>query len=148
MLRAIGRRTTSYEKFVDMLELADKLGVGVGAVLELGQLLAGPGEHVALHLEFLAGHQIELGKAAGEQGTGIFLQIAGRTVGKQLRHFGADFVEDLRIGHGRTPVHDRGHSGRPGARSECSTGSARRDGMPMHPNGAPTWCNIPTWCAR
>jgi hypothetical protein len=57
-----------------------------------------------LNIEFLAGDQVHLLENAGQHGLDVLLDIAGRRVGKQGAHLGAEFFKNLGIEHGGSSV--------------------------------------------
>jgi hypothetical protein len=67
---------------------------------ERHEFFAGAGQHFALHVEFLTGHQIQFGEQAGQRGTHVLLDLAGGRRGQQGRDAGGHFIEQFRIQHG------------------------------------------------
>jgi hypothetical protein len=61
--------------------------------LELLELGARAREHLALHVEFLARHQVEAAERRGEQRAQVFLEVRGRTARENFPHLAVDFLE-------------------------------------------------------
>jgi hypothetical protein len=67
--------------------------------LQFLEFRAGTEEHFALHVEFLARHQIEAAEGRQQQGTQILLKIGCRAAGKDLLHLAVDLFKQSGIGH-------------------------------------------------
>ena len=59
------------------------------------QLLARVREHFALHLEFLAGDEIEPGEQPVQQRQGVLFQVLCRSAGGYFGEAGGEIVKDL-----------------------------------------------------
>ena len=67
--------------------------------LEIRELRAGAREHLALHVEFLARHQIEAAESGLHQDAKILLDIRCRAAGEDLFHLPVHLFEKSGIGH-------------------------------------------------
>jgi len=113
--------------------------------------LPGVGQHLALHLEFLPGHQVELAEGAAEHRLDVLFDVARRAVGGEFRELCADFVEEARSGHGRDPIAVKGRrsSLARGARPPANQpGAAAAPAGLAHQHGAGRAPSAPRFLSR